>query len=220
MGTDINIVVILANGTGNRFGSDIPKQFHIINGKMVIEYVIEAIERSATEKIVIATDPYSYSTYFDEIQNNPKVDLITGGNTRNESLKCALEYIHNNYSCKKMIVCDAVRPLITADLLDKYFTFLDYYSAVVTAQKITDSLGCLDFQEVDRERYYLMQSPEGFDFQLLYSCFDSKSSLTEVTQQLPKNSKIKLFFDFKNNFKLTYPEDTKYLQILLQNNLQ
>lgn len=215
MEKDINIVVILANGTGNRFESDTPKQFHKINGKMVIEYVLEAIEGSSTEKIVIATDPYSYSTYFDEIKKNPKVDLITGGNTRNESLKCALEHINSNYSCKKMIVCDAVRPLITSDLLDLYFGFLDDYSAVVTAQKITDSLGCLDFQKVDRERYYLMQSPEAFDFKLLYKFFDPSSPLTEVTQQLPENSLIKLFFNFKNNFKLTYPEDIIYLKYLL-----
>ena len=39
----MNIVAILANGVGSRFGSNVPKQFHKINGKMVIEYVIESI---------------------------------------------------------------------------------------------------------------------------------------------------------------------------------
>lgn len=39
----MNIVAILANGVGARFGSNIPKQFHKINGKMIIEYVVEAI---------------------------------------------------------------------------------------------------------------------------------------------------------------------------------
>ena len=39
----MNIVAILANGIGKRFVSNIPKQFHKINGKMVIEYVIEAV---------------------------------------------------------------------------------------------------------------------------------------------------------------------------------
>lgn len=39
----MNVVVILASGVGSRFGSNVPKQFHKINGKMVIEYVVDAI---------------------------------------------------------------------------------------------------------------------------------------------------------------------------------
>ena len=60
-----------------------------------------------------------------------------------------------------------------------------------------------------------MQSPEGFDFKTLYASFDENSKLTEVTQQLPENSKIELYFDFNNNFKLTYPADLKYLEALI-----
>ena len=135
--------------------------------------------------------------------------------TRNYSLVNALQYINDNYDCDKVIVCDAVRPMITGELMDKYFAFLDDNAAVVTAQAITDSLGCYDIQKVYRDRYYLMQSPEGFDFKLLYDNFDPESKLTEVTQQLPENSKIKLYFDFNNNFKLTYPADLKYLEALI-----
>lgn len=211
----MKIVTILANGVGSRFGSDMPKQFHKINDKMIIEYVIEAAVNSSADKIVIATDEYSYGCYFTEIKKNSHIDIIMGGKTRNLTLKKTLDYIRDNYKCNKLIVCDAVRPLITGKLLDDYFSYLDSYDAVVTAQKITDSLGCYDFQKVDRERYYLMQSPEGFIFNLLYESFDPESKLTEVTQQLPQSSKIKLYFEFVNNFKLTYPEDINYLKVLV-----
>lgn len=212
----MNIVAILANGVGSRFKSNIPKQFHKVNGKMVIEYVIETIcSSSKTDKIVIATNIEANSVYLADICAKNNIDMIEGGSTRNQTLKNVIDYIAEKYNCSKLIVCDAVRPMITSELMDKYFDFLEDSDAVVTAQKITDSLGCYDFLKVDRERYYLMQSPEGFRFNLLADNFEEDSPLTEVTQQLPEGSKIHLYFDFNNNFKLTYPADLKYLEALV-----
>lgn len=214
----MNIVAVLANGVGERFGSNVPKQFHKVNGKMVIEYVIESILQSKyIDKLVIATNVEANSVYLADICEFNNIDLIEGGSTRNRTLKNVIDYVDLNYDCKNLIVCDAVRPMITGELMDKYFRMLDGKAAVVTAQKITDSLGCYKFQKVDREDYYLMQSPEGFYFPLLRENFDSESTLTEVTQQLPENSKIELYFDFNNNFKLTYPADLKYLEALIKN---
>lgn len=213
----MNIVAILANGVGARFGSNVPKQFHKVNGKMVIEYVIESILKSKDiDKLVIATNVEANSVYLADICEANGIDLIEGGSTRNRTLKNVINYIDSKYDCKKLIVCDAVRPMITGELMDKYFELLEGKAAVVTAQKITDSLGCYKFQKVDREDYYLMQSPEGFDFPFLRDSFDSESTLTEVTQQLPENSDIELYFDFNNNVKLTYPADLKYLEALIK----
>lgn len=213
----MNIVAILANGVGSRFKSNIPKQFHKINGKMVIEYVIESIVGSkSTDKLIIATNVETNSTYLADVSSKFNIDLIDGGDTRNKTLKNVIDYISANYDCNKLIVCDSVRPLITSDLIDEYFAFLDDNAAVVTAQKITDSLGCYNLHQVNREDYYLMQSPEGFQFSILEKYFDENSKLTEITQQFPPESKIKLYFDFQNNFKLTYPADLKYLEAIIK----
>ena len=190
----MNIVAILANGVGTRFGSNVPKQFHKVNGKMVIEYVIESILQAKNmDKLVIATNIEANSVYLADICKTNDIDLIEGGSTRNRTLKNVIDYIDLEYDCQKLIVCDAVRPMISGKLIDKYFDLLEGKSAVVTAQKITDSLGCYKFQKVNREDYYLMQSPEGFNFKELCDNFDSESDLTEVTQQLPENSDIELY---------------------------
>ena len=190
----MNIVAILANGVGTRFGSNVPKQFHKVNGKMVIEYVIESILQAKNiYKLIIATNIEANSVYLADICKTNDIDLIEGGSTRNRTLKNVIDYIDLEYDCQKLIVCDAVRPMISGKLIDKYFDLLEGKSAVVTAQKITDSLGCYKFQKVNREDYYLMQSPEGFNFKELCDNFDSESDLTEVTQQLPENSDIELY---------------------------
>ena len=87
----MNIVAILANGVGQRFNSNIPKQFHKVNGKMVIEYVIESILQSESiDKLVIATNVKANSVYLADICAENDIDLIEGGSTRNRTLKMLL----------------------------------------------------------------------------------------------------------------------------------
>ena len=213
----MNIVAILANGVGSRFQSNIPKQFHRIEGKMIIEYVLDAVlESKENNKIVIASNISQFEGFLSDISKKYDVDIIEGGTTRNRSLGNVLQHIALNYKCEKLIVCDSVRPMISGELLDNYYDLLDEYDAVVTANKITDSLGSYDHKTIDRERYYLMQSPEGFRFDCLQKNFDSEETLTEVTHQLPEEAKIFLYFDFVDNIKITYPHDLVYLQTLLR----
>ena len=212
----MNIITMLASGVGNRFGGEVPKQFTIIKGKMLIEYVIEAVlDSKKADKIVIATDLEANEPILGDICREHNIDLIQGGDTRNRSLQCVLDYIKETYDCKKLIVVDAVRPMITGELMDEYFTRLDNADTVVTAQKVTDSLGCYDMHTCDRERYYLMSSPEGFGFDYLYNHYDCESQLVEVTQQFPEDCRIDLYFGFRNNMKLTYPEDLALLEALI-----
>lgn len=53
----MNYGVILSNGVGSRFGTDLPKQFNIVAGSTVISYSIEALLKSkSVYKILIVTD--------------------------------------------------------------------------------------------------------------------------------------------------------------------
>ena len=105
----MNIVAILANGVGARFGSNVPKQFHKINGKMVIEYVVDAIlEARSVDKIVIVTNVDANKSFLSGLLLNDKIVLTDGGQTRNLSLDNAIRFINSTYDCDKLIVCDAV----------------------------------------------------------------------------------------------------------------
>ena len=53
----MNIVLIMSGGEGTRFGAEIPKQYNMISGKPVIDYVIDAIlESQKTNKVVVVMD--------------------------------------------------------------------------------------------------------------------------------------------------------------------
>lgn len=63
----MNIGVILAGGSGVRFGSRIPKQYQEINNKEVISYVIESFKRSTKTDIIIGVANNEYVDYIHKI---------------------------------------------------------------------------------------------------------------------------------------------------------
>lgn len=207
----MNIVCILASGVGNRFGSSVPKQYHLVNGRAVIEYTIDAGLRSiADEVIVVANHPY-----IEDLESKYGVICIEGGKERNTSLVNALTYIKENYDCQKMIVIDAVCPLVTPALMNQYFEYLEDYDAVFTTAKIPTSLGKYDKTKINREDYFMIQSPDAYRFDVLYNCFQDDPILTTPLHLLPDDAKIKYHFGFKNYAKIIYPHDIAVIEALL-----
>lgn len=206
----MNAALILSGGSGQRFKSALPKQYHKILGRPVIEYVIEAaVNAEKIDCVMIAGAEHKHLSNI--LKNYPMVRRAPGGKKRNETILNGLNAL-KELGCKRVVILDAVRPLVTSELINTYISLLESgQDAVSTVQPITDSLGCLDMHEVDRSRYYLMQSPEAYDFELLYSHFDPDSPLTEVAHQLPKDLRLTLYRDFPENPKLTYPWEKTYI---------
>ena len=105
--------ILLAAGKGKRFKSNTLKQFHILNGKPLINYSIEkAMKSKIFKEIIIVTNSKI---------NKPKekyIKLIKGGSERFESSKKALEYIKNK-KFKNVYIHDAARPNFSIKLLKK-----------------------------------------------------------------------------------------------------
>ncbi len=210
----MNAALILSGGVGARFGANVPKQYVRIRRRMVIEYVIEAAKAAQSIDVVLvagATCPQ-----LSMLQMKHGFLTAPGGATRNETLLNGLKALLD-MGCERVIILDAVRPLVTPELMDDYMRILrEGADAVSTVQPITDSLGCLDCHEVDRSRYYLMQSPEAYDLPLLMKHFDPLSPLTEVAHQLPADSRIHLYRNFPENPKLTYPWEKASIALALK----
>lgn len=210
----MQVALILGGGIGKRFGTALPKQYNSIAGKPIIDYVIDAaIQSQKTDRIVVVCDP-RYSTHSQRM-NQGQVDIVAGGAERYDSLKNGLDYIAVHYPCRKLCILDAVAPFVYPELIDDYFDRLDTADAVITCQKITGSLGNYAFDPLDREDYYITQSPEAFRFPLLMEHFDPHFPSTELAWQLPKESKKYLNFNFPQNLKITYDFDLEYAAKML-----
>ncbi len=202
--TDKNIVMITAGGIGQRFGAEIPKQYLMLDGKPVIEYVVNACKKSKVADAILIV---AASEYHEQLYRKYGVDITDSGCELNETKRKGFDYIEKYSSCKKLIVVEAVRPFLEAEVLDKIFKLLDKYDAVACARKITDSLGQYGKWVVNREEYYTLNPPEGFRFTLLNQYFRADSSYTESIQQLPDTAKVYLNFNVPYYDKITYPDD-------------
>ncbi|MBQ6164382.1 MAG: 2-C-methyl-D-erythritol 4-phosphate cytidylyltransferase [Clostridia bacterium] len=210
----MNIAMIMSGGIGKRFGAPIPKQYTKLKGRPVIDYVIETCKKSKkTDKILIVIDKQCMK--YSDMLSDPELDFAPNGRERLESVKNGFDYIKSHYDCAKVVILDAVAPFVYPELIDDYFDKLGEYDAVITAQKITGALGNVNFDPLDREQFYVTQSPEGFIFDKINAVIDTQFPSQELAWQLPRSTKKYLNFDFKNNLKLTYDFELQYAEFYM-----
>jgi 2-C-methyl-D-erythritol 4-phosphate cytidylyltransferase len=210
-----SVGIILAGGIGTRFGADTPKQYHLINGKEMIWYSIEAFKKSKNiQDFFVVLDEKEY--FNGRIAREYGVKTVQGGSTRNHSFKNALDYIKINYpNCEKIIENNAACPLTTSEIIDRYIELLDDYNYVQTTFKIVDALGSYKDRTVNREDYFLIQAPDAYRFNEIYSCFDPNHKNGHPAVQLPEEAVGYNYFDYGVNFKVTHPNDIKIVEMLI-----
>ncbi len=210
----MNIALILSGGVGKRFAANLPKQYNLINGKPVIDYVIEAcIKSKLTDKVIVVCDPSCKQ--FSKHLENGEIETVINGKERYDSLNNGVKYIKEHYNCKNICILDAAAPLVYPDLIDDYFSKLNEYDCVITCKKITGELGNYDNDIFVRDDYYLMQSPEAFHFELIVKHFRPDFYSSELVYQMPKETTRYLNFDFNHHIKITYDTDLVCAEALL-----
>lgn len=211
-----NVLVILAAGMGTRYGADIPKQYTEINGQELLGYSIYEMKKSrlANKIIVVLNDDESEMARVSKTYN---VEVIKGGANRAHSFQNALDCVKEKFpKCKKIIFHESARPLVKAEVIDKYFELLNQYDFVESCKKISDSLGSYILKSPRREDFYLIQAPEAYNFSVLNQYYDCESEIYFAANQFPDFIKGYQNFDIPNNVKLTSPEDKTLIEYLLR----
>ena len=138
-----NIAVILAGGVGSRSGLGSPKQFFKVAGKTVIEHTVNVFDNHRLiDEIAIVTHPL-YNREIEEmvIRNKWKKvkKILAGGKERYESSLAAIDAYSSDPECC-LIFHDAVRPLISNEIIDGIVKALETYNAVDVAVPATDTI--------------------------------------------------------------------------------
>lgn len=212
----MNVGVILSGGIGSRFGMDKPKQYLTLYGKEVIAYTIEELKKAKKiDKVLVVANHEEYVS--GRIEKQYGVTVIEGGSSRAHSFNNAINYIKDNFEdCKKVVFHEAARPLVLAEVFDKYMDLLDEYDNIESCKHITDSLGNYKTRAANREEFYLIQAPEAYRFNVLLEYFDVDSDIYYAAHQLPDSTKGYKYFDIPYNYKLTYPDDVNIIEYFLK----
>ena len=206
-----NIVLIMSGGSGQRFGADKPKQYCLMGGRPIIEYAIDVCRLSAkVDGIVIVTA----ADYLDTIREKYGFPTTVGGPDRQTSLANGLKYVADHYECDKVIIANAVCPLMKEEQINLYFDLLDEYDYVLTCWKVVSTLHTYRGENVDRNDYFHVMEPEAYRFKMLYENYKADFPVPYNFHQLPKNAKGYYCFDYPYTMKITYASDVKIAEIL------
>ena len=195
--------IIVAGGTGSRFGASLPKQYCDIDGMPVLLRTLDAMTAAlpdAEQYVVVSKE---MTSLWEELCNQygaPAHHIVIGGATRFESVAnalCALRDRFGNLTADDIIsIHDGARPLVTSSLVNRAITALcDNVDGVIPATPVTDSLRRLPSDRktegshgdalggsvaVDRSAYRAVQTPQFFPATLLLDAYTKATDRIEA----------------------------------------
>jgi len=167
--------IVPAAGSGKRFGSDTPKQFHQLNGQLVAQQTLSRLlSLSALEAIYIPCD--IDCNWWSEVSavRDSRVHLIAGGQQRVHSVLNGLTALQELASDDDwVLVHDMVRPCVTIENITALMDALvDHPVGGILATPVNDTLKIVNAESqihstANRDQYRVAQTPQMFRYQRL-----------------------------------------------------
>ena len=217
--------LIPAAGVGARMGSTSPKQYLKIGGKPMLRHTLDAFlssELIAHTFVVVSPD----DPYIDAVAPNHGVTVLRcGGASRMESVRNGLAVLANTLARNDwVLVHDAARPGLTAELIEKLITGTgDHPAGGLLALPVVDTVKrCIDGEAagtVPRNGLWLAQTPQMFRYELLREALAAATDPDSITDDASAVEALglspKLVEGHPRNLKVTLPDDIRIAEMYL-----
>lgn len=169
----MNIALIIAGGSGNRMGQDIPKQFMHVDGCPIIIHTMKAFQGHPGIDGIAVVCLEGWETVLQSYANQFSITklkwIFPGG-------KSGMESIHNGiYGLKEagcededlVLIHDAVRPLLSQDIISSNIAICKKYGYAITGIKCREAIlesedGFSSTSSIPRDRLIRTQTPQTF----------------------------------------------------------
>ena len=104
-------MILPGAGSGLRFNSDTPKQFHTVDGKLVIDYSIDLfLSFKECKSIIIALS--NTHIFEKKFKNDERITMIEGGDSRADSVREGFNKLISLGHKEHILIHDADRPCL------------------------------------------------------------------------------------------------------------
>lgn len=230
----MNIALIIAGGSGNRMGQDIPKQFMHVDGCPIIIHTMQCFQKHPDISAIAVVCLAGWETVLQSYANQFNIDklkwIFPGG-------KSGMESIHNGiYGLKKagcsdddmVLIHDGVRPLLSQDIISSNIATCKTYGYAITGIKCKEAIlessdGFESKNSIPRDKLIRTQTPQTFLLGNIISVHekakekgitDSVASCTLVAE-LNEDIKMHIVPGAEKNIKITTVEDLEILKALM-----
>lgn len=214
----MNTAIIVAAGSGTRFGAEKPKQFLEIGGKPLLIYTLESFERCPAIDgilLVLASDEIENFRKTLEKFNLKKLEqIITGGKTRAESVLNAINSLNGKH-VEIVAVHDGARPFVASAEIMQTIEKARETGAACLVGKLTDTIKQIADDKIvgtiDRENLRRALTPQTFRFEILQKAFAPENFEASATDECFLVEKVGFAIAFvegsAKNIKITTRED-------------
>ncbi len=198
--------IIVAAGRGTRAGGDLPKQWQMLAGRPVVAHALEAFA-GRVDRLVLVIHP-------DDLPRAQGLgaELVTGGPTRPESVRNALEHLADS-GVTRVLIHDGARPLVSPALITRMIRALDHAPAAAPALPVTDALwrgadGRVTGTQ-DRAGLWRAQTPQAFHFGPILAAHRAHpgGAADDVEVARAAGLDVAIVEGDEENLKLTFAQD-------------
>ena len=163
------VALVVGAGEGQRFGGELPKQYHLLAGVAVMRRSLKAfMDHPDVSAVQAVIHPNHHELYDAAAQGLALPVPVDGGATRQGSVLNGLESL-NADEPSTVLIHDAARPLVDPGVISRVLAALQTSPGAIPALAVADTLKRSDGQfvetTVDRQGLWRAQTPQGFHYQ-------------------------------------------------------
>lgn len=224
----LNTAIVVAAGSGKRFGAQKAKQFLELAGKPVVVHALLAFQNCAAIDEIVLVLPAAETAVFQSLVSQHEIGklkkVVAGGEKRAASVKNGLNHV--SAETRIVAVHDGARPLVTPEEITRTIEKAAEIGAAILAAPVTDTIKEVSnagkiVQTVDRSRLRRALTPQCFRIEILRRAFAEFADFNEIATDesflVEKlGTTVSIVEGNPRNIKITVPEDLILAEALLK----
>jgi 2-C-methyl-D-erythritol 4-phosphate cytidylyltransferase len=220
------VAIVAAAGSGDRLGGETPKALVELAGRPMVVWSLAALGASKIIDRVVITAPAGIEAEMAALAGEAVPDLpvevVTGGSSRSKSVANGLEAAGD---AAVIVVHDAARPLVTADLVDRSVSQLERWGcdAAIVAARAIDTIkeagpGGRVSATLERSSLWIVQTPQTFRAEALRKSMEgAELDRAYDDAQLIEaiGGDVRIVEGSRDNLKITTQFDLRVAELLL-----
>jgi 2-C-methyl-D-erythritol 4-phosphate cytidylyltransferase/2-C-methyl-D-erythritol 2,4-cyclodiphosphate synthase len=226
------IALIVAAGSGSRFGGSLPKQYHTLGGDSILRRsTLAFLNHPHIDGVQIVINPEHRALYDEAVGDLGLPEPIAGGDTRQESVHLGLEALGRAKDKPGYVMIhDAARPLVDAATITDVRRALDKGKGAIAAKPLVDTLKRANGSNgvsqsitatIDRTGLWQAHTPQAFHFTDILAAHRAAAGaqLTDDAAVAERSGMDVLIIPSNpDNMKITNPDDLDRAARLLGHN--
>ena len=229
----VNIALIAAAGKGCRMNAGLSKMLMRLDEKPILTHTLEKFEEAqCIDKIVLVINPTDRKVIEQIILSNNRFNkvtkIITGGNTRQDSVYNGLQAIDNDQE-DIVLIHDGARPFITEQMMKATIQQAQIFDGAIIAVPVLDTIKKVQSEQlidrtIDRGRLWQAQTPQTFRLSCIKALHRKASKEGFVASDDAiivehYGGQVKIIEGSRNNLKITDPFDMAVAKVLMRKGL-